>query len=274
MLHHVQLASPPGSEDRSRAFYVGVIGLTEVPKPPALAGRGGCWFAGPGIEVHLGIEADFRPARKAHPGIVVADLDALAGRLADAGQQVTVADGEVPGHQRFHCHDPHGNRLEFLQRLPESWPLPDGSVVRRAAASDVPAIVALLRDDDLGVRREDGTDEAYRSAFAAIDRDPTQLLAVVESGGAVVGTCQLTFTAGLSRGGATRMTVEAVRVASTARNGGLGTAMLGWALDRARERGATLVQLTSDLTRTAAIDWYTRLGFRHSHAGLKLSLDD
>ena len=80
MIHHVQLACPPGSEDALRAFYVGVLGLTEKPKPPALAARGGCWFAGHGIELHLGVEDDFRPARKAHPGLLWPDLDALAAR--------------------------------------------------------------------------------------------------------------------------------------------------------------------------------------------------
>ncbi|MCR6485673.1 glyoxalase [Amycolatopsis sp. OK19-0408] len=113
-LHHVQLAIEAGSEDRCREFYVGVLGLTEVPKPPALAGRGGLWLRSGGLELHLGVEADFRPARKAHPGIVLdnpADLDALAARLA--GHGVEWDDG-FPGHRRFYTHDCVGNRLEFL----------------------------------------------------------------------------------------------------------------------------------------------------------------
>jgi catechol 2,3-dioxygenase-like lactoylglutathione lyase family enzyme len=117
MIHHVQIACPPGSEDVLRAYYSGVLGLAEVPKPPALAPRGGCWFAGFGIELHLGVEADFRPARKAHPGLLWPDLDALAERLTDAGYPVHWApDGELPGMRRFHSEDPHGNRLEFLTR--------------------------------------------------------------------------------------------------------------------------------------------------------------
>jgi hypothetical protein len=117
MIHHVQLACPPGTEDALRAFFVGVVGLAEKPKPPGLAGRGGCWFAGGGIELHLGVEEDFRPARKAHPGLLWPDLDGLAGRLSAAGYPVTWSDELMalePPLRRFHTEDPHGNRLEFL----------------------------------------------------------------------------------------------------------------------------------------------------------------
>jgi catechol 2,3-dioxygenase-like lactoylglutathione lyase family enzyme len=116
MIHHVQLACPAGSEDALRAFYVGVLGLTEKPKPRALAPRGGCWFTGYGIELHLGVEADFRPARKAHPGLLWPDLDGLAARLAAAGCPVRWGNDERPGMRRFHTDDVHGNRLEFLAR--------------------------------------------------------------------------------------------------------------------------------------------------------------
>ncbi|WP_433477107.1 VOC family protein [Spirillospora sp. CA-142024] len=113
-VHHVQLAAPPGSEDRLRAFYSGVLGLDEIPKPPELAKRGGAWFRGPGVELHLGIEHDFRPARKAHPGLLADDLDALAARLQAAGHE-TRPDDLFPGHRRLYADDPVGNRLEFLQ---------------------------------------------------------------------------------------------------------------------------------------------------------------
>ncbi len=109
-LHHVQLAMPAGEEDRARGFYVGVLGMTEIDKPPVLAARGGAWFRAGGVELHLGVEADFRPARKAHPGILVTDLDALAARLDTPDR-----DGGFPGHRRFYAADPFGNRLEFLQ---------------------------------------------------------------------------------------------------------------------------------------------------------------
>ncbi|MBB4917676.1 VOC family protein [Streptosporangium saharense] len=116
MIHHVQLACPPGSEQASRDFYAGVLGLAEIPKPPLLAARGGCWFRGHGIELHLGVEADFRPARKAHPALLVHDLDRWAKLLDEAGYPVEVAD-DFPGMRRFHSADPHGNRLEFLEPL-------------------------------------------------------------------------------------------------------------------------------------------------------------
>ena len=114
MIHHVQLACPAGTEDRQRAFFSGVLGLAEIDKPPVLAQRGGCWFRGHGIELHLGVEADFQPARKAHPGLLVHDIDAWAGRLAAAGYPVAF-DENFPGMRRFYSEDPNGNRLEFLE---------------------------------------------------------------------------------------------------------------------------------------------------------------
>ena len=113
-LHHVQLAMPRGEEDRARAFYGGVLGLTEIDKPPVLAARGGAWFRGGGLELHLGVEDAFAPARKAHPGILTDDLDGVAARLEAAGIPPR-RDGDFPGHRRFYADDPFGNRLEFLQ---------------------------------------------------------------------------------------------------------------------------------------------------------------
>ncbi|HKN56177.1 MAG TPA: VOC family protein [Amycolatopsis sp.] len=115
-LHHVQLAVPPGSEDECRRFYVDVLGMTEVAKPPALATRGGLWVRADRLEIHLGVEPDFRPARKAHPGILVGDLDALAERLCAHGVEVTW-DDNFPGYRRFYAFDNAGNRLEFLMSL-------------------------------------------------------------------------------------------------------------------------------------------------------------
>ncbi|MER6468986.1 VOC family protein [Streptomyces collinus] len=113
-LDHVQLAVPPGTEDALRAFYTGALGMTEVPKPPVLAARGGCWFRAGAVHLHLGVEDDFRPARKAHPGLRVTGIDALAARLTAHGAPVTW-DDDLPGHRRFYSEDPVGNRLEFLQ---------------------------------------------------------------------------------------------------------------------------------------------------------------
>ena len=118
-IDHVQLAMPEGGEDRARAFYAGLLGLAEVPKPPDLAKRGGAWFEGGAVRIHLGVERDFRPARKAHPALLVSDLTGLARRLRDAGVEV-VDDGLLPGYERFYVSDPFGNRLELLERKLES----------------------------------------------------------------------------------------------------------------------------------------------------------
>lgn len=113
VLHHVQLAMPEGGEARARAFYAGLLGLPEVAKPPLLARRGGCWFEEGAVRLHLGVEGDFRPARKAHPAFVVDDLDALLRRLAEAGVEA-VPDDAIPGVRRVYVADPFGNRIELM----------------------------------------------------------------------------------------------------------------------------------------------------------------
>lgn len=113
-LDHVQLAAPVGSEGVLRSFYVDVLGMTEVAKPPVLAGRGGCWFEAGAVRLHLGVEPGFRPARKAHPGLLVTGIEAYADRLAALGATV-IWDDLLPGHRRFYSEDPVGNRLEFLE---------------------------------------------------------------------------------------------------------------------------------------------------------------
>lgn len=111
-IDHVQVAAPAGREAEARAFYGELLGLEELAKPEPLAGRGGCWFRAGTQELHVGVEDPFIPARKAHPGLVVADLDALAARLTGAGLEVSWDDA-IPGTKRFHAADPFGNRLEF-----------------------------------------------------------------------------------------------------------------------------------------------------------------
>jgi len=113
-LDHVQLAMPAGQEDAARAFYAGLLGLTEIPKPPNLARRGGVWFAGGTLRLHLGVEAEFRPARKAHPAFLVQNLAALRERLEAAGV-ATVSDEPLEGYARFYVSDPFGNRVELLE---------------------------------------------------------------------------------------------------------------------------------------------------------------
>lgn len=109
-IHHVQLATPPGRENDLRAFYSGRLGLVEIPKPAELAARGGVWFRGEGAELHLGVEEDFRPARKAHPALLVRDLSEILARFPSA-----VVDRSLPGYLRCYVDDPVGNRLELLQ---------------------------------------------------------------------------------------------------------------------------------------------------------------
>jgi catechol 2,3-dioxygenase-like lactoylglutathione lyase family enzyme len=113
-IDHVQVAAPRGCETEARAFYGGLLGLEEVPKPETLRARGGCWFRAGSAELHVGVEEPFAPARKAHPGLVVEDLGALSERLRGAGVTVTPDDG-LPGVHRVHVADPFGNRLELRQ---------------------------------------------------------------------------------------------------------------------------------------------------------------
>ncbi len=115
-LDHVQLAMPPGEEDAARAFYRDVLGLAEAPKPAALAGRGGVWFEAGAARLHLGVEPGFRPARKAHPALLVHNLAELLERCRQAGGRVD-DDAPLPGYRRAHVFDPFGNRLELMERL-------------------------------------------------------------------------------------------------------------------------------------------------------------
>jgi catechol 2,3-dioxygenase-like lactoylglutathione lyase family enzyme len=112
-IDHVQLAMPVGGEDAARAFYCNVLGLSEVPKPPVLAARGGCWFELGKVRLHLGVEPDHRPARKAHPALLVHGLDAMAAALAEMGVEVRLGD-EVAGQHNAYVDDPFGNRIELV----------------------------------------------------------------------------------------------------------------------------------------------------------------
>jgi catechol 2,3-dioxygenase-like lactoylglutathione lyase family enzyme len=116
-IDHVQLAMPAGGEERAVAFYEGLLGLPRVPKPANLAVRGGCWFELGQARIHLGVEADFRPARKAHPALLVSDLAELTARLTGAGVAVR-EDEPLAGYQRVYVDDPFGNRLELLEPSP------------------------------------------------------------------------------------------------------------------------------------------------------------
>ena len=148
--------------------------------------------------------------------------------------------------------------------------------LRRALAADVPSVVDLLSDDPLGAARDrisaDEGLQPYLSAFGVIDADPAHLLLVGTDEEEIVATMQLSFLPGLSRRGALRAQIEAVRVRHDYRSLGLGAALFEWAIEEARRRGCALVQLTTDKSRIDALRFYERLGFVASHEGLKLSL--
>ena len=143
---------------------------------------------------------------------------------------------------------------------------------RDATRADVPAIVALLADDPLGKGREGAAMADYLAAFADIAANPMHQLIVGEAGGQVIACCQLTILAGLSRGGGRRALVEAVRVAAGLRSQGIGARMMAECEARARAAGATIIQLTTDRSRTDAHRFYERLGYRASHLGMKKPL--
>lgn len=151
-----------------------------------------------------------------------------------------------------------------------------GVTVRRARRDDVGTIVRMLADDVIGATREvvaDPVPATYLAAFDAIEANPNALLLVAEAGGTVVATCQVVFLPGLSRQGAWRAQLEAVRVSSACRGQGVGGVLVGWVVAEARRRGCRLVQLASDRSRRDAHRFYERLGFVASHRGMKLPLD-
>jgi len=115
-LDHIQLAMPPGREAEARAFYEGILGIPEIAKPAQLAARGGCWFERGPLKIHLGVEWDFRPARKAHPAFLVEDIGELARKIDAAGYRV-VDDGPAEGYKRVYAEDPFGNRIELMEPL-------------------------------------------------------------------------------------------------------------------------------------------------------------
>ncbi|MFF4549589.1 GNAT family N-acetyltransferase [Streptomyces sp. NPDC001406] len=145
--------------------------------------------------------------------------------------------------------------------------------IRPVVAADIPAVVGMLADDPLGARRESPDDLApYLTALERLSADPNQRVVVAVREGRVIGTLQLTLIPGLSRRGATRSIIEAVRIHADERGTGLGTQLIQWAIDESRHQGCQLVQLTSDVSRTDAHRFYERLGFTASHVGFKLQL--
>jgi catechol 2,3-dioxygenase-like lactoylglutathione lyase family enzyme len=116
-IDHVQIAMPIGEEDKARAFYVKVLGFDETPKPPELAKRGGAWFESENVRLHLGVESDFHPARKAHPAFIVDDLDAFIAKIQNEGHETDTSQPPLDGYKRVHVFDPFGNRIELMEKL-------------------------------------------------------------------------------------------------------------------------------------------------------------
>lgn len=116
-IDHIQIAMPAGEEDKARAFYIEQLGFTEIPKPPDLAKRGGAWFQSGGVQLHLGVEAEFRPARKAHPAFLVDDLDSILISVQNAEYETDTSQPPLDGYRRAHVFDPFGNRIELMERL-------------------------------------------------------------------------------------------------------------------------------------------------------------
>ena len=116
-IDHVQIAIPTGEEERARAFYIEILGFTELPKPPELAKRGGAWFQSGNVQLHLGVEVDFRPARKAHPAFLVSGLDSLIENAQNDGYETDISQPPLDGYKRAHVFDPFGNRIELMEKL-------------------------------------------------------------------------------------------------------------------------------------------------------------
>ena len=116
-IDHIQLAMPIGEEEKARAFYVELLGFTEIPKPPELAKRGGAWFESESAQLHLGVESDFKPARKAHPAFIVDDLDSLITKVQNAGYETDTSQPPLDGYKRAQVFDLFGNRIELMEKL-------------------------------------------------------------------------------------------------------------------------------------------------------------
>ncbi len=116
-IDHIQLAMPYGGEEKACAFFINLLGFTEIPKPLELIKRGGVWFEAGSVQLHLGVEKDFQPARKAHPAFVVDDLDALISKVQSAGFETDTAQPALDGYKRAHIFDPFGNRIELMEKI-------------------------------------------------------------------------------------------------------------------------------------------------------------
>jgi catechol 2,3-dioxygenase-like lactoylglutathione lyase family enzyme len=116
-IDHIQLAMPIGEEEQAREFFINLLGFHEIQKPPELAARGGAWFESQNVKLHLGVEMDFKPARKAHPAFLVDNLDAIITKVKRAGYQTDTTQPPLDGYKRAHVFDPFGNRIELMEKI-------------------------------------------------------------------------------------------------------------------------------------------------------------
>jgi len=116
-IDHIQLAMPIGEEEKARDFFINILGFQEKQKPESLAGRGGVWFESENVQLHIGVETDFHPARKAHPAFIVDDLDSLIAKIQNAGYETDTTQPALDGYKRAHLFDPFGNRIELMEKV-------------------------------------------------------------------------------------------------------------------------------------------------------------
>jgi catechol 2,3-dioxygenase-like lactoylglutathione lyase family enzyme len=179
-IDHVQLAMPAGQEQAARDFYGGLLDIPEVPKPPELAARGGAWFESGDVKIHLGVEVDFRPARKAHPALIVQDLPTLIPRLREAGIEI-IEDDLLPGYDRIYLNDPFGNRLELLE---PQMPAPSKDLLQPVDDAARSRLGALVADHRQAVLATLDSESAPYTAMTAYVHQP-------EAGGFLIHLSEL-----------------------------------------------------------------------------------
>jgi GNAT superfamily N-acetyltransferase len=247
-LDHVQLAMPPGGEDIARAFYSGVLGLKETPKPANLARRGGVWFESGAVRIHLGVEQDFRPAKKAHPALLVRDLKALACRLQSANVTV-ITDEPLDGYDRFYAADPFGNRVEFLE--------PTGSSLHATIKAEDPAgeeVGELLHAMCAELKLRHGNDA---SPFSPEEALPPHGAFVVARANGIAAGC-----GALRRLEETVGEIKRMFVSPAYRGRGIARRLLAELERLAALRGYSAVRLETGDRQPEAIALYESAGFR------------
>jgi GNAT superfamily N-acetyltransferase/catechol 2,3-dioxygenase-like lactoylglutathione lyase family enzyme len=258
---HVQLAMPEGGEAVAAAFYVGVLGFEAVEKPEALRANGGCWFRAGRAELHLGVEADFRPARKAHPALRIAGIDRFAARCEGARHPVEW-DERYPGVRRFYVHDPFGNRLELMESpaRPDAagHPAPD-LAIRRISDDDREPLLALLRD--LHPTDAEAPQERIDRVWLQLLESECVRVYVGSHEERLVASCTLVIAPNLTRGARPFGVIENVVTARRDRRRGFGGAMLRHALHDAWAEGCYKVMLLTGSTRPGTLHFYDNAGF-------------